>query len=135
MCCSTTTFSQQSSTFQPGNNTVVGTTLNPTTTFAQESSTLQPGNNTSVGSYSNSCKNLRVDKSKIDEVLSKQGSSITTNIVNIKISIVPGKKTPYLQELELHWASEFGRTIIHLVRRARDSWIFRSSLHLSSLSC
>ena len=128
MCCSTTTFSQQSSTFQPGNNTVVGTTLNPTTTFAQESSTFQPGNNTSVGSNSNSCKNIRVDKSKIDEVLSKQGSSTTTNIVNIKISIVPGKKTPYLQELELPWASEFGRTIIHLVRRARDSWIFTSPI-------
>ena len=128
MCCSTTTFSQQSSTFQPGNNTVVGTTLNPTTTFAQESSTFQPGNNTSVGSNSNSCKNLRVDKSKIDEVLSKQGSSTTTNIVNIKISIVHGKKTPYLQELELPWASEFGRTIIHLVRRARDSWIFTSPI-------
>jgi hypothetical protein len=132
----TAAFAQESLTFHPGYNTVVGTTLNPTTT-SQQNSTFQPGNNTFVGCKINiktlngtnnsTVCNLHVDKSKIKEVLSKHDNSTTTNIVNIKISIGPGNKTRYSQKLELPWANENGRTIISLVRRARDT-IFTSPL-------
>ncbi len=107
VCCSTPTFAQENSTFQPGSNTFVGCKIN------------------TVNKTSNStdCK-LLIDKSKIEEVLSKHDNSTTTNTVKIKIS-VPGNKTRYFEELELAWASEIGRTIISLVRRAKDT-IFTS---------
>jgi hypothetical protein len=104
-----------------------GTTLNPTT--PQQNSTFQPGNNTVIGCKVNG--SLQIDKSKIEEILSKHDNS-TTNVVNIKISIVPGDKTRYFQELELPWANEIGRTIISLVRRATDT-IFTSPLFTSIL--
>ncbi len=107
VCCSTPTFAQENSTFQPGSNTFVGCKIN----------TVNKTNN------STDCK-LLIDKSKIEEVLSKHDNSTTTNTVKIKIS-VPGNKTRYFEELELAWASEIGRTIISLVRRAKDT-IFTS---------
>ena len=106
VCCSTPAFAEENPTFQLGENTLVECKINT--------------------SALNDCK-LLIHKSKIEEVLSKYYNSTTTNTVKIKISVVPGNNTRYSQELELPWASNIGRTIISLVRRAKGS-IFTSPI-------
>ena len=112
VCCSTPAFAQENTTFQPGNNTSVGCKINTNASNKKSNST--------------ECK-LLIDPPKIEEVLSKHDNSTTTNTVKIKISVVPGINTRYSQELELPWASNIGRTIISLVRRAKGS-IFTSPI-------
>ena len=65
-------------------------------------------------------------------MISKHDNANTTNIVKITVSIV-GKKTRFCQKLEFDWASEVGRTILTLVRRAKDIRLFRSPLFILPL--
>ena len=106
VCCSKTTFAEGNSTFQRRNNTLNGT------------------------STSAVCK-LHINKSEIEEVLRLQYNS-TTNTVKIKVSVVSENGTRYFPEMTWLWASEIGRTIISLVRRAKDS-IFASPFFTSIL--
>ncbi len=111
VCCSTTTFARDDLTSRRENNS---TNINI--------SYLNATTNTTA------C-NLLMDKSKINEVLSKHDE---TNTVKMKISVVPGNKTRYFQESEMAWASEVGRTIISLIKRVKGT-IFTSPLFTAIL--
>ena len=111
------------------------------TSFAQENSTSPQAKNTSTG-YNvttiatnrrmpinlTSCE-LRVDRSKIKEVLGKQYNDVASiNTVKIRVLVYSGNNTEHSQEMELSWASEVGRTIISLVQRAKEVPLLRSLL-------
>jgi hypothetical protein len=102
-----------------------------TTTFAEGNSTFQPKNNTFNGSSISAVCKLHINKSEIEEVLRLQYNS-TTNTVKIKVSVVSENETRYFPEMTWLWASEIGRTIISLVRLAKDT-IFPSPLFTSIL--
>ena len=104
------------------------------TSFAQENPTSPQDGDTTIAANRRmpinitSC-GLRVDTSKIKEVLEKQYNHVPKiNTVNIRILIYSGNNTEHSQEVELSWASEVGRTIISLVQRAKDVPLLRSLL-------
>ena len=114
-----------------------------TTSVAEESARSEQENNQTFIKYDTNVKalyettnltacKLIVNDSKINEVISKHDNANTTNIVKITVSIV-GKNTQFCQKLELDWASEVGRTILTLVRRAKDILLFGSPLFILPL--
>jgi hypothetical protein len=102
-----------------------------TTTFAEGNSTFQSRNNTFNGTSTSAVCKLHISKSEIEEVLRLQYNS-TTNTVKIKVSVVSENGTRYFPEMTWLWASEIGRTIISLVRLAKDT-IFTSPIFTSIL--
>ena len=115
-CSTATSFAQENSTSPQAKNTSTG--YNVTTIAAKRS---MPINLTS-------CE-LRVDRSKIKEVLGKQYNDVASiNTVKIRVLVYSGNNTEHSQEIELSWASEVGRTIISLVQRAKDVPLLRSLL-------
>ena len=117
-CCLTTSFAEECPTSEKENNQ----------TFMKRNTNVKALYETT---NLTACK-LIVNDSKISEVISKHDNASTTNIVKITVSIV-GKKTRFCQKLELDWASEVGRTILTLVRRAKDIRLFRSPLFILPL--
>ncbi|CAB3998567.1 Hypothetical predicted protein [Paramuricea clavata] len=112
-------------------NAVIFLVCCSTTTLAEEISTSQPRNNTFNGTITSVVCKPHISKSEIEEVLRLQYNS-TTNTVKIKVSVVSENETRYLPEMTWLWASEIGRTIISLVRRAKDT-IFASPIFTSIL--
>ena len=65
-----------------------------------------------------------IDDGKIREVLSKNYNS-TINIIVMRISVIFGNTTRVCKRMKLYWANEVGRTILTVIRRAKDT-IFTS---------
>ena len=116
LCCLTTSFAQENSTTQGGNKT---------TLFGRNTEPMNEITN------STACE-LDITDSEINKVLSKHDNTDTTNIVRITVSVVTTNKTRYCQETELAWANEVGRTVLTLIRRAKDT-IFTSPFFTTTL--
>ena len=112
MCYSITTFAQEKPTFQPGNNTIVGCKINRNTLDG-------PSNSTNC--------NLQIDESTIEDVLRLQHEP-TTNVINLKVTVVSENETRCFPKMKWPWANELGRTIISLAWRAKDTAILPSPL-------
>ena len=116
LCCLTTSFAQENSTTQGGNKT---------TLFGRNTEPMNEITN------STACE-LDITDLEINKVLSKHDNTDTTNIVRITVSVLTTNKTRYCQEVELAWANEVGRTVLTLIRRAKDT-IFTSPLFTTIL--
>ena len=118
LCCFTTTSARGNSTSQRKNKTTFfGCNIEPIETNGTTDFT--------------TCK-LLIDRSETKAVLSKHDNAAGANIVKIRVSVLPGNKTRFCQKMELAWASEVGRTILTLVRRAKNT-IFSSPLFTTTL--
>ena len=101
------------------------------TSFAQVNSGTRQENNNTSSINSTSCK-LRIDRSKIQEVLGKHYNVTSINTVKIRVLVYQGNNTEYSEEMTFPWASEAGRAIVSLIQRAEDIPILRS-LFLSTI--
>ena len=117
LCCLTTTFARENSTSheRKKESILMGCSTKPTNETTN----------------STTCK-LLINRSEIKAVLSKHDNVAGANVVKLRISVLPGNKTRFCQKMELAWASEVGRTILTLVRRAKDT-IFTSPLFTTTL--